>query len=82
MRFPYKVTVTGKGEDVHVKVEPQPITTKEEFNTVVTGAFQKALMSESIANTAKGRAQLKHDIEHLLKDFHNQRMIVPRDEKR
>lgn len=81
MASPYKVTVTGKGNDMNVVIRPQPIAVKDELITVVAGRFQKALMDESIRNTMTGRAKLKRELETILEDFHAQKMIRPKEEK-
>jgi hypothetical protein len=81
MASPYKVTVTGKGNDMNVNIRPQPIATKDELITVVAGRFQKALMSPDIRNTILGRAKLKKELEAILADYHGQGMIRPKEEK-
>ena len=81
MTMPYKVKVTGNGSDMQVTIRPQPIAVKEELITVVSGRFQKALMSPDIRNTYLGRAKLKKELESILADFHAQKLIEPREEK-
>jgi hypothetical protein len=81
MAMPYKVTITGKGNDMNVVIRPQPIAVKDELITVVAGRFQKALMNESIRNTFTGRAKLKKELEDILADYHAQGLIQPREEK-
>lgn len=81
MTIPYKVKVTGKGNDMHVSIFPQPIAVKEEYTKVVAGRFQKALMSADIKNTVIGRARLKAELEDILRDYHNQKMIKPKEEE-
>lgn len=81
MASPYKVTITGKGNDMHVMIRPQPVAVKEEMITVVAGRFQKALMDEGIRNTMVGRAKLKKELEEILADYHAQSLIRPKGEK-
>ena len=81
MTSPYKVKVTGNGNDVQVTIRPQPVAVKEELTTVIAGKFQKALMSPDIRNTYLGRAKLKKELESILADFHAQKLIEPREEK-
>jgi hypothetical protein len=81
LTIPYKVTVTGKDNDMNVVIRPQPIATKEEYITVVSGRFQKALMDSGIRNTVSGRAKLKKELESILADYHSQGLIQPKKEK-
>jgi hypothetical protein len=78
---PYKVSVTGKDNDMNVVIRPQPIATKDEYINVVSGRFQKALMSPDIRNTMSGRAKLKKELESILEDYHAQGLIQPKKEK-
>lgn len=81
MTSPYKVKVTGNGNDVQVTIRPQPVAVKEELTPVIAGKFQKALMNPDIRNTFVGRAKLKSELESILADFHAQKLIEPREEK-
>lgn len=81
MATPYKVTVTGKGNDMNVMIRPQPIAVKDELITVVAGRFQKALLSPDIRNTVLGRGKLKKELESILEDYHAQGIIRPKEEK-
>lgn len=81
MTFPYKVTVTGRDNDMSVVIRPQPVAIKDELIPVVAGRFQKALMANNVKNTMFGRKKLKAELEHILLDFHNQGIIKPKDEK-
>lgn len=81
MTMPYKVTVTGKGNDMNVVIRPQPVAVKEELIQVVAGRFQKALIDEGIKNTMFGRKKLKAELEAILLDFHKQGLIHPKEEE-
>ncbi len=79
--FSYKVTVSGKGNDVNVTVRPQPVVTREAYTPVVTGTMQRILTATGVRNTMLSRAKLKKDLIEALKSFHDQDMIRPVDEK-
>lgn len=79
MTMPYRVSVTGKDNSVNVKIDPQPIATKEEYALVVTGRFQKVLLNPGIRNTLLGRSKLRKELLDVLRDFHAQGLIKPKE---
>lgn len=81
MTFPYKVTVKKKGKnDIHIKVDPQPVTTKQEYATIVSGKIQNLLLDESyVKDSLFGRVRLKQALIAILKDYHEQGIIKPKE---
>jgi hypothetical protein len=75
--MPYEVRITVKDNDMNVIIRPQPVAVEDKYVEVVAGRFQRVLMDESIRNTHKGRAKLKAELEEVLEDFHNQKLIRP-----
>jgi len=81
MAIPYKVTVKGKGSDIHVTVEPQPIAAKEEYLPVITKRIQGIILEAgNRPNSILARARLKCELMEALTDFHEQGMIKPKEE--
>lgn len=80
MAIPYRVTVKGKGNDIHVIVKPQPIATKEAYLPVITKRIQGIILGAgNKPNSILTRARLKHELIKALTDFHEQGMIKPKE---
>jgi hypothetical protein len=81
MAMPYKVKVASQGaNDIKIDIKPRPVVTDEDYTLIVAGRFQKAMMDKNVRNTVFGRARLQREIEDILKDFHGQGIIKPREE--
>jgi len=81
MSFPYKVTVKKKGKnDIHIKVDPQPVCTEQHYATIVSGKIQNLLLDESyVKDSIFGRVRLKQALIDILKDYHAQGIIKPKE---
>lgn len=81
MTHPYKVTVTAKGNDITVNIEPKPVATSDDYLPMVTGRFQNIIVNNTpTANTILGRMRLKKQLNEALKEFHEQNLIKPKEE--
>lgn len=83
-KFPYKVTVKGKGNDVNVVVDPPPVASSPEHAEHVTKRVSDVIMANSNsmkANTFRTRAMLKAQLTSVLQQLHAQGMITPKKEK-
>jgi len=81
MTFPYKVTVKKNGKnDMHIKVEPQPVVTKQEYATIVSGRIQNLILEHSATkNSLFARSRLRIAMTDILKDYHEQGIIKPKE---
>lgn len=79
-RNPFKVTVTKRDGELHVKVDPKPIASKKEYLAVVTKTVQDVLLRDY--EVGPGAAStLKKEMKETISLLWKQGLIKPADEK-
>lgn len=77
--FPFNVTVTGRGSNVHIDVTPDVKATTNEVLPMVTRAVMTKVQAfERTSNSKNNRERLTNELEKVLMDLWVQGLIEPK----
>lgn len=79
-RNPFKVTVTKNDGEFHVKVDPKPVASRDEYLAVVTKTVQDVLLQE-YGYGPGALSTLKRNMKETIDLLYKQGLIKPADEK-